>query len=233
MLIECPTCRHSIRVVDLRPGRFTPRCPRCERLFQLTVPEASDALPVVSVLDASVFAEPVAKVELEPEPCRPGAIAWPVFSGDRRRPGLSPRPLPRGIHRVWLGANLVLRLLGHGPRGRVVLAQPLSLDRPGVLKLLAADRVAAPIFLAQFTREAFAAAQVEHPNLVGIRELGRDRGHHYAAQAWIDGLSAAASVKSVLSVIHVLNATLYEWTNSSNSSPIGLSDSAMKSTDVT
>ena len=48
----------------------------------------------------------------------------------------------------------------------------------------------------QFTREAFAAAQIEHPNLVALRELGSDRGHHYAALDWIDGPSAAELLES-------------------------------------
>jgi eukaryotic-like serine/threonine-protein kinase len=185
VLIECPTCRHSIRVVDLRPGRFTPRCPRCERLFQLTVSGSSGSKPVVSELDASVFAEPVAPVAVGPAQPEVPALDWPVMSPLPGGSVLRPRRLPGGIPRL-LGGHLVLRLLGHGPRGRVVLAQPLSLEPPAVLKLLAADRAADPIFLANFTREAFAAAQIEHPNLVAVRELGSDRGHHYSALAWID-----------------------------------------------
>lgn len=190
MLIECPNCRHSIRVLDLRPGRFTPRCPRCERLFQLTVSEGTGLQPVVSRLDASVFAEPVAPAALGPAQPEVSVLDWPVTSAVRGASVLSPRRLPGGIPRL-LGGLLVLRLLGHGPRGRVVLAQPLSLEPPAVLKLLAADRAADPIFLANFAREAFGASQIEHPNLVAVREIGRDRGHHYSALDWIDGPSGA------------------------------------------
>lgn len=197
MLIECPTCRHSIRVVDLRPGRFTPRCPRCERWFQLTVPEETGSTPVVYGLDASVFAEPVAPAAggpAQPEVSVP-ALDWPALAPLPAQSDLRPRRLPGGIPRL-LGGHLVLRLLGHGPRGRVVLARPLSLEPPAVLKLLAADRAADPIFLAQFTREAFAAAQIEHPNLVAVRELGSDHGHHYTALAWIDGPTGAELLES-------------------------------------
>jgi eukaryotic-like serine/threonine-protein kinase len=190
VLIECPTCRHSIRVVDLRPGRFTPRCPRCERLFQLTVSEATGSKPVVSELDASVFAEPVASVAVRPVQPEVPALDWPVKSPVPGVSVLRPRRLPGGIPRL-LGGHLVLRLLGHGPRGRVVLAQPLSLESPAVLKLLAADRAADPIFLASFTRDAFAAAQIEHPNLVAVRELGSDRGHYYSVLDRIVGPSGA------------------------------------------
>jgi hypothetical protein len=197
VVIECPTCRHSIRVVDLRPGRFTPRCPRCERLFQLTVSEETGSTPVVSGLDASVFAEPVAPAAVSPaQPEVPvPALDWPAMAPAPALSDLRPRRLPGGIPRL-LGGRLVLRLLGHGPRGRVVLARPLSLEPPTVLKLLAADRAADPLFLAQFTREAFAAAQIEHPNLVAVRELGSDHGHHYTALAWIDGTSGAELLES-------------------------------------
>ncbi len=195
MVIECPTCRHSIRVVDLRPGRFTPRCPRCERSFQLTVSEAPCSQPVVSELNASVFAEPVAPAAVVPVHPEIPALDWPVMPPAPGGSVLRPRRLPRGIPRL-LGGHLVLKLLGHGPRGRVVLAQPLSLEPPAVLKLIAADRAADPIFLDHFTREAFAAAQIEHPNLVAVRELGSDRGNHYTALAWIDGPSAAELLES-------------------------------------
>jgi eukaryotic-like serine/threonine-protein kinase len=195
VLIECPNCRHSIRVVDLRPGRFTPRCPRCEQLFQLTVSERTGSKPVVTGFDASVFAEPVAQVALGPAQPESLVVDWPVMSPERGASVLRPRRLPGGIPRL-LGGHLVLRLLGHGPRGRVVLAEPLSLEQPAVLKLLAADRAADTIFLANLTREAFAAAQIEHPNLVPVRELGRDRGHHYTSLDWIDGPSGAQLLES-------------------------------------
>lgn len=190
MLIECPMCRHSIRVVDLRPGRFTPRCPRCERLFELTVIDANGSQPVVSALDASVFAEPVVLASPEPNSSELPPFYWPVKPPPHAIRWPRPRMLPAGIPRL-LGANLVLRLLGHGPRGRVVLAQPMSFEPPAVLKLLAADRAADPTFLARFTREAFAASQIDHPNLISLRELGSQHGHHYAVLDWIDGPSAA------------------------------------------
>ncbi|MFO0891241.1 MAG: MJ0042-type zinc finger domain-containing protein [Isosphaeraceae bacterium] len=59
MLILCPNCRHAIRVRDLRPGRFTPRCPRCEHSFQMTIPDQPGKTPIVSPVDPSVFAEPL------------------------------------------------------------------------------------------------------------------------------------------------------------------------------
>ena len=105
-----------------------------------------------------------------------------------RRAGFRPHWLPRGVPRV-LGGYVLLRLLGHGPRGRAFLARPISLDDPAVLKVLAADRERDPVFRARHVREAFAAAQIRHPNLIAIREVDAHRGHHYAAVEWVGGPS--------------------------------------------
>ena len=87
VLIVCPSCRHAIRVVDLRPGRFTPRCPRCDRVFQITVPEEKGQSPSIIPLDPSAFAEPVMLLP-EPEPAVEVPHAeWPATN---RRDGSGP-----------------------------------------------------------------------------------------------------------------------------------------------
>jgi len=188
VLIVCPSCRHSIRVVDLRPGRFTPRCPRCERVFQLTVPEERGRTPVITPLEASVFAEPVAMPIVDGPPAEIAELDWPVPAGSLSRGGLLPHALPRGAPRL-LGKYVMLKLLGKGPRGPAFLARALGLGPPDVLKLGEPARWADPVFRAWFTREAFTAAQLGHPNLVAIRELGTDRGFSHAAVEYVEGLS--------------------------------------------
>ena len=190
MLIVCPSCRHSIRLVDMRPGRFTPRCPRCERVFQLTVPEERGRTPVITPLEASVFAEPVALPAREESPPDLSDLSWPV-PADFSVPGDSrPRGLPRGAPRV-LGDRLLLKLLGEGPRGRAFLARPLGPGPLEVLKLGDPPRWADGVFRAWFTREAFAAAQLEHPNLSLAREIGSDRGFHHVTVPFVAGRSLA------------------------------------------
>jgi hypothetical protein len=188
VLILCPSCRHPIRVRDLRPGRFTPRCPRCDRAFLLTVPDQPGTPPVVGVLDPSVFAEPVA---IEPAPVVPAVIP-PLLAStpgtDRAGPSLRPAGLPRGTPRL-LGGRLLLRLLGHGPRGRAFLARPLDLGPAEVVKQVAADRAGDPIFLAHHVREALAAAEIDHPNLVRLETVGIARGLHYSTAPFVAGPS--------------------------------------------
>jgi hypothetical protein len=190
VLIECPSCRHAIRIVDHRPGRFTPRCPKCETVFQLSVPDREDAPFTVSLVDVDVQAEEtgvgqedrphVDLPKLEPRP-----FEWLAPSA-KARPGRLPRGVPR-----FVGRYVLLRSLGHGRRGRTFLARPLWLGRLVVLKALAGDRASDRIFRALHTREAYTAAQLEHPNLAAMHELGSRHGLDYAVVEWTDGVSLA------------------------------------------
>jgi hypothetical protein len=193
VLILCPSCRHAIRVRDLHPGVFTPRCPRCDCTFQLTVPVQPGKTPTVSALEPSVFAEPVPS-DLPPPPAVLPPIAWPVEESQRGAGRFLPGALPRGTPRL-LGGHLILRLLGHGPRGRAFLAFPISLGPPGVLKQAAADRADDPVFRAHHAREAFAAAQIEHPNVTQLREVGSARGRLFSVLDFIPGPSADQRVR--------------------------------------
>ena len=189
MLIECPDCRHPIRIVDRRPGRFNPRCPRCSATFELVVPVRDDEDVTVSSLAALKAEKPGAQISSKPE----GSFLAPEpetesVTENSSKAGFRPRWLPRGVPRV-LGGYVLLRLMGHGPRGRAFLARPISLDDPAVLKVLAADRARDPVFLARHVREAFAAAQIRHPNLIATREVDAHRGHHYASVEWVGGPS--------------------------------------------
>ena len=190
VLIECPSCRHAIRIVDRRPGRFTPRCPKCDTVFQLNVPDRGDAPVTVTSVDVDVPEEELgARHEDKPRAdlptLEPRPLEWPASSA---KSGFG--RLPRGVPR-FIGRYVLLRLLGHGPRGHTFLARPLWLGRPVVLKTLASDRAGDRVFRAMHTREAFAAAQLEHPNLAAIRELGSRRGLDFAVVEWTGGGSLA------------------------------------------
>lgn len=56
--------------------------------------------------------------------------------------------------------------------GAVYLARQVSLDRNVALKVLAPRLAADPNFVARFTREAYAAAQLNHHNVVQIHDIG-------------------------------------------------------------
>jgi hypothetical protein len=195
VLIVCPSCRRSMRVVGLRPGRFNPRCPRCGRVFQLTVPEGTGQSPVVAELEPSVFAEPVALSTTEDPTQEIPPLSLPPEAVPQGARDLRPRWLPGGTPR-FLGHHVLLKRLGCGPRGQAFLALPASLRHLAVLKVLAAERVADPIFRAHFTREAFAASMIDHPNLAALRDLGTERGRQFASVRYVAGCSIAELIES-------------------------------------
>jgi len=82
------------------------------------------------------------------------------------------------IGRYEIGARV-----GRGGMGEVFRAQDTELARPVALKrLLGADR-------GDLTREARAAAQLQHPNVVAVHEIIDAGGHAVLAMEWIDGVT--------------------------------------------
>lgn len=86
-----------------------------------------------------------------------------------------------------LGGYRILRLLGRGAMGAVYEAKQLSLDRNVALKTIRGRLADSPSALARFTREAYAAAQLVHHNVVQIYDFGQDNGQHFFSMEWVRG----------------------------------------------
>nr|WP_303652503.1 serine/threonine-protein kinase [Paludisphaera mucosa] len=84
-----------------------------------------------------------------------------------------------------------MKLLGHGPRGKSLLARPLSLAGRVVLKSVAADRGRDAIFVERFLREALATSQVASPHLIPIVDIDRDGTATFTAMEYVPGTSLA------------------------------------------
>lgn len=84
----------------------------------------------------------------------------------------------RGALPSIIGRYLVLRLLGQGAMGRVLLARDTVLGREVAIKLLRDDLGLPPetrdALLVRMRHEAQAAARVSHPNLVTLHDMGDD-----------------------------------------------------------
>src|SRR5260370_814532 len=87
---------------------------------------------------------------------------------------------------AWLGGYQVLKELGHGGMGAVYLARQVSLDRPVALKVMSARWASNPNFVARFTREAYAAAQLVHHNVVQVYDFGEEKGLHYFSMEYVE-----------------------------------------------
>jgi serine/threonine protein kinase len=94
-----------------------------------------------------------------------------------------------------IGGYRVVKELGRGGMGAVYLAEQVSLDRPVALKIMNAEWGSDPAFVARFTREAYAAAQLTHHNIVQIYDFGKQREINYFSMEFVDGQSLGQLVK--------------------------------------
>ena len=78
--------------------------------------------------------------------------------------------------------------LGTGAFGAVWKAKDTKLDRSVAVKIPRKEQLSSGE-AEQFIREARAAAQLKHPNIVSVHEVGREDGQVYIVSDLVDGLS--------------------------------------------
>jgi len=263
MAIICPYCQSSMNVKTPRAGRFTPKCGKCGKTFQLVVtlnPEPHfqvSALPGVSSasFDPNVTAPSAAEMPraaqqsqvagdpdmtaplaaglaspqatLPPESVRDNNADFSVASsvGKSAAPAADPdvtTALDQTAPLANAGANLdateadagppaaavadgempsllggyqIVKELGRGGMGAVYLARQVSLDRPVALKVMNPQWASNPNFLVRFTREAYAAAQLVHHNIVQVYDFGNDKGINYFSMEFVEGQSLGDLLK--------------------------------------
>jgi len=100
-----------------------------------------------------------------------------------------PTPTPDRDGAVRVGQFEVVRLLGKGSMGRVLLCRQPSLDRLVAVKVLSPSLTSSDEFLERFRREAKAVSDAAHENVVAVIDAGFDvgLGVHYIAFEYVDG----------------------------------------------
>jgi predicted Ser/Thr protein kinase/MFS family permease len=210
MAIACPYCGSSIALKKSKSGKYSPKCPKCARVFQLLIPDDPQQAPTVSAV-----AEPVADpnvggvsapsanlgatTAVPVASAAPGAAADPVVAAEK---AAEPLPPPKPAKEfstektlASLGGYKVLKLLGKGGMGAVYLARQVSLDRLVAVKVMLPKAAADPAFVARFTREAYAAAQLVHHNVVQIYDIGSDKKTHYFSMEFVQGESLMGLIR--------------------------------------
>jgi serine/threonine protein kinase len=94
---------------------------------------------------------------------------------------LEPGTVIRGKYRI-------VRMLGRGGMGTVYLAEHILLGRQRALKFISSELSQDATFLRRFRREAQAAIELQHPNVVQVVDLDQaEDGSPYIAMEYVEG----------------------------------------------
>src|SRR5262249_24680753 len=140
-------------------GRVPFRCPYCHQAIEVV----AELLPRHLICPG----------------CGGGFSVEPLSS----TPGRLARPLSRRLGRYELG-----KLLGTGAFGSVWQALDTELAREVAVKLPRIGCFASPAEEERFLREGRFAAQLRHPSIVAVHDVGREQGTLYIVSELVRGV---------------------------------------------
>lgn len=219
---HCPKCAKKFRVIvsddpATPPQVISLEAERTRVAATVTSPPPSEPALPETIPDSPAIQDDPNRTEILPRteppglsdpnataplpPTQPATAATNDDDSLAFNPPARPRIRPSDVPST-LGGYHVIEELGRGGMGAVYLARQISLNRNVALKVMKPEWASDAAFVARFTREAYAAAQLTHHNVVQIYDFGEDRGTPYFSMEFVEGkpLSRLLKEKSRLDV---------------------------------
>ena len=103
---------------------------------------------------------------------------------------------PDRTPRVLSGRYELSHLVARGGMAEVYRAHDRLLDRPVALKVLFPELSVDRSFVERFRREAQAAANLSHPNIVPVFDWGEDAGTYFIVMEFVDGRALSSILRT-------------------------------------
>jgi serine/threonine-protein kinase len=125
-------------------------------------------------------------IPAEAEVSRPDAKMTYLCDSCREMLKQNPQPIPN---------YQMLKILGQGGMGSVMLARRITDGRPVAIKTLLPEVAVSEQSLKRFLREIEVAAALQHPHIVGYIEHGQHNGIVYLVSEYVQGMDASKLAK--------------------------------------
>ena len=98
------------------------------------------------------------------------------------------------MHSMEIPGYKILETIGKGGMATVYLATQKSLNRQVALKVLSPDLVISPEFCRRFLKEGKIVAQLSHPNIITIYDIGNYENYFFMSMEYIEGGSLRSRI---------------------------------------
>jgi serine/threonine-protein kinase len=115
---------------------------------------------------------------------------------------------PVDDQRLYSHRYQVTHLIARGGMAMVYRAQDTLLNRAVALKILYPELSEDPLFVERFRREAQAAANLSHPNIVPVFDWGEDGETYFIVMELVDGVSLAEMLRNSVTLTAARSAQI-------------------------